>query len=69
MAVGKVGFANPPGRGLCSAFLRDLFPDDPNPTDKHGRKKKQLTAGGQIRDQVWLWRPARHGASVGADVE
>lgn len=29
-----------------------LFPDDPNPTDKHGRKKKQDTAGGKIRKQA-----------------
>lgn len=35
-------------------FLAQLFPDDPNPTDKHGRKKKQATAGGKIRSQANL---------------
>ena len=35
-------------------FLANLFPDDPNPTDKHGRKKKQATAGGKIRKQANL---------------
>eukprot|EP00043_Microstomoeca_roanoka_P013204 m.129196 g.129196 ORF g.129196 m.129196 type:complete len:1070 (+) comp15693_c0_seq1:90-3299(+) len=36
------------------AFIVGLFPDDPNPTDKHGRKKKQETAGGKIRTQANL---------------
>eukprot|EP01147_Barroeca_monosierra_P002529 gene2529-5449_t len=34
------------------AFIVSLFPDNPNPTDKHGRKKKQATAGGKIRTQA-----------------
>eukprot|EP00040_Diaphanoeca_grandis_P035564 m.224049 g.224049 ORF g.224049 m.224049 type:complete len:1049 (-) comp33420_c1_seq1:231-3377(-) len=33
-------------------FLVDLFPEDPNALDKHGRKKKQMTAGGKIRTQA-----------------
>eukprot|EP00049_Salpingoeca_infusionum_P018370 m.356955 g.356955 ORF g.356955 m.356955 type:complete len:1042 (+) comp17672_c0_seq1:247-3372(+) len=33
-------------------FVVALFPDDPNPTDKHGRQKKQDTAGGKIRKQA-----------------
>jgi len=33
-------------------FLVDLFPEDPNALDKHGRKKKQMTAGGKIRSQA-----------------
>eukprot|EP00039_Didymoeca_costata_P008665 m.114735 g.114735 ORF g.114735 m.114735 type:complete len:1149 (-) comp14177_c1_seq5:2155-5601(-) len=33
-------------------FLVTLFPDDPNPTDKHGRQKKQDTASGKIKKQA-----------------
>ena len=34
-----------------TALIRSLFPDDVDSTDKHGRKKKQETAGGKIRAQ------------------
>eukprot|EP00051_Salpingoeca_urceolata_P021427 m.336285 g.336285 ORF g.336285 m.336285 type:complete len:1061 (+) comp19795_c1_seq2:302-3484(+) len=33
-------------------FLVSLFPEAPNPVDKHGRQKKQQTAGGKIRSQA-----------------
>eukprot|EP00730_Choanoeca_flexa_P019151 TRINITY_DN9345_c0_g3_i1.p1 TRINITY_DN9345_c0_g3~~TRINITY_DN9345_c0_g3_i1.p1 ORF type:complete len:1057 (+),score=322.91 TRINITY_DN9345_c0_g3_i1:85-3255(+) len=39
-------------QGSSDPFLVALFPDDPNPTDKHGRKKKQDTASGKIRKQA-----------------
>ena len=32
-------------------FIVQLFPEDPEATDKHGRKKKEPTAGGKIRTQ------------------
>jgi myosin I len=35
-------------------FLSALFPEDPEQVDKHGRKKKQATAGGKIRTQANL---------------
>eukprot|EP00041_Stephanoeca_diplocostata_P026295 m.705816 g.705816 ORF g.705816 m.705816 type:complete len:1074 (+) comp22930_c0_seq1:209-3430(+) len=34
-----------------NGFIVGLFPEDPNAEDKHGRKKKQETAGGKIRKQ------------------
>ena len=34
------------------SFLVCLFPDDPNAKDKHGRKKKQPTASGKIKQQA-----------------
>ncbi|EDQ91894.1 uncharacterized protein MONBRDRAFT_31331 [Monosiga brevicollis MX1] len=39
-------------QGSNNPFLVGLFPDDPNPLDKHGRKRKQATAGGKIRKQA-----------------
>jgi hypothetical protein len=38
-------------QGSNNAFIRSIFPDDVEETDKHGRKRKQETAGGKIRDQ------------------
>ena len=32
-----------------SEFIRYLFPDDPNPVDKHGRQVKAPTASGKIK--------------------
>eukprot|EP00047_Mylnosiga_fluctuans_P003550 m.229694 g.229694 ORF g.229694 m.229694 type:complete len:1076 (-) comp11945_c0_seq1:83-3310(-) len=39
-------------QGSSERFVVDLFPDDPNPVDKHGRQKKAATAGGKIRSQA-----------------
>lgn len=37
-----------------SPFVVGLFPDDPNPMDKHGRQVKAPTAAGKIRSQANL---------------